>query len=762
MAKQNKTPNDKNVPVANHESDRAQKYYKLGLYLVVIILINVVANQLFFRVDITANGLYSLSDASKRVVSTLKEPLTINVFFSKNLPAPYNTIEPYLHDLLREYEANSNNNLSFRFFDVTAKEGDVSEETEENRTIAQDYGIYPVAVRSFEQDQAKVQQSYMGIALIHGDVVEKIPAIKSTEGLEFTITNAIQKMNNKISALANLPEKIKVTLVTSSSLRLIAPLIKLEGLETIKSQVQAVIERVQPKAYGNLQFVHIDPTVGEGTPEQLKPFERIGLRWPDVAAPNGQTIPAGEGKVALALSYGGKTIDLNLLRQKMALTNRGLEEQYVLLTDKEIEMFINENIDNLIEVNEDLGYLSSHGAAPLVDNTPPQMRMFQRQMAQALTRFNDLLSRQYTVKEIKLDDGIPDGIETLVIAGVKQEFNDWELYQIDQFLMKGKSLAIFLDAFNEIQSQQQGGFQQPFYLPLNTGIEKLLNHYGVKVVKSYVLDENCYINRGPDANDMPIYFAPLIKNEKINHRFDFMDNIKQLFVVKASPLEADEELIKKNNLTLHTLISSSDKSWEMSGRINLMPFMIQPPKEEDKKKSYPLAYLLEGEFPSYFTGKPIPAKPEKKEKEETEENFPGMQPQEEEKPEDKEQEKKEVIKSGVLAQQETVTKGKPGKIFLIATSEMVKDTILDEEGVSPNAVFLMNIIDYLNAKEDIAVMRGKNQQFNPLKADISPFVKNLIKIFNIAGLPVLFILIGVIIWVRRMARKRKIQSMFSR
>ncbi len=64
------------------------KYYKFLLYFVIVVLVNLVGMKIFFRLDMTSNGLYSLSRASKRAVSTLREPLTINVFFSKNLPVP--------------------------------------------------------------------------------------------------------------------------------------------------------------------------------------------------------------------------------------------------------------------------------------------------------------------------------------------------------------------------------------------------------------------------------------------------------------------------------------------------------------------------------------------------------------------------------------------------------------------------------------------------------------------------------------------------
>jgi ABC-type uncharacterized transport system involved in gliding motility auxiliary subunit len=460
--------------------------------------------------------------------------------------------------------------------------------------------------------------------------------------------------------------------------------------------------------------------------------------------------------VGIGMSYGNKSLEQNLLSQKMALTNQGLEQQYVLVDIKTIETFINDNIDNMIDINEDLGYLSSHGAMPLVDMPPQYPPQMQFQQREDLRRLNTILSKEYSVKEIKLDDPIPGSIDTLIIAGVKENFNDWQLFQIDQFLMKGKSLALFIDSFNEIMPQrQQGRFQQPVYLPINTGLEKLLDHYGLKVKKSYQLDESCYINRGRMGEEMPIYYAPMIKNEKINHSLEFMENITQLVMIKPSPLEADTEKIKKNDLKLEQLFTSSDESWEMTGRINLMPFMIQPPKDEKQKESKPLAYLLEGEFPSYFADKPIPEKPEKEEDKEKEGEDSADK---EEKREEKEPEVKDSrfkVEKGILA------KGKPGKIFLIGTSEIIKNNTLDEEGRSPNAIFLLNTLDYLNNQEDIAVMRSKVQRFNPLN-ETKPFTRYFVKWANTLGLPALFVVVGILIWIKRSNRKKRIQVMFSK
>ena len=61
-------------------------FIKFAIYLVIVVLVNVAGITLFLRADLTADKIYSISAASKRVVGTLSEPLTIKVFFTKDLP----------------------------------------------------------------------------------------------------------------------------------------------------------------------------------------------------------------------------------------------------------------------------------------------------------------------------------------------------------------------------------------------------------------------------------------------------------------------------------------------------------------------------------------------------------------------------------------------------------------------------------------------------------------------------------------------------
>ncbi len=73
------------------------------------------------------------------------------------------------------------------------------------------------------------------------------------------------------------------------------------------------------------------------------------------------------------------------------------------------------------------------------------------------------------------------------------------------------------------------------------------------------------------------------------------------------------------------------------------------------------------------------------------------------------------------------------------------DNMLDPEGRTTNATFILNTIDHLNGEDEIAALRSKQQTLNPLDAT-TPMVRGAIKTLNIAGLPVLVFVFGLMVW----------------
>ena len=232
-----------------------------------------------------------------------------------------------------------------------------------------------------------------------------------------------------------------------------------------------------------------------------------------------------------------------------------------------------------------------------------------------------------------------------------------------------------------------------------------------------------------------------------------------------------DDRIADNGITARELFSSSERAWELSGRINLNPLFLQPPASADDFHRYPLAYLLEGEFPSFFADKPIPEKPSMEAPADTDTDpaadktldadGPGPSADALSQSGDLSATDRPAADpaAGIEGKGAKITHGKPGKVILVGSSAMIQDAVLSEDARNPNAIFVMNVIDDLNDREDIAVMRSKEQTFNPLM-ESGPGVKTLVKAVNIVGLPVLVVLFGLLIWGRRHSRKKRIQLMF--
>jgi len=570
---------------------KTQGLVKFLIYLIVVVLINMAGNTMFLRMDLTENGVYSISKASKDVVSTLSEPLTINVFFTKNLPAPYNSTEKYLHDLLKEY----------------ADEGNITQEATENRKLAKNYGIFPIQVQNIEKDQVKLQKAYMGLVIIHGDIIEKIPTITTTDKLEYKLTTTIRKLNNKISALLSLSEKIKVKLFFSTTLNDVAPAMRLEDLPKMAMEIEKIVGEVNAKVYDKLKFELYDPSKDSSLLSELNKYNIMKLKWPDLS--KGE-IKAGEGYIGLVMEYGEKSITIPLMN---IVDMPYFGPQYTAIEMGRMSEILNNNLEALIDINEDIGYLADLGT-PNISRPTPLPHQRKPQDMEAVSSFKTAISKNYSIKEFKFTDGdnIPDSFNCLIIAGPKDKFFDYELYQLDQFLMKGKNLALFIDSFDEIQRPREetmGMGPAVSYKQIDSGLEKLLSHYGVSVNKNYIMDKACFMQKTIDQNtgqrtgERPIYFAPVIKNKLINKEHLVLKNIKELITLKVSSIELDEKRIEENQLDAYKLFSSSEDSWEMSKYINLSPMAVQPPVSEEYFKSRPLAYLIEGEFPSYFAGR---------------------------------------------------------------------------------------------------------------------------------------------------------------
>ncbi len=700
------------------------QWIKLVAYALVLILLNNAASTLFFRIDLTRNKTHSLSKASIDAVANLEEPLTIKAFFSENLPSPYNNLEQEVGDLLEAYGFRGNKFFNYSMHTIGTEREDEAETSKANRTDAQSYGVFPIQIQKIEADEVKLVSAFMGMVFIQGDLIETIPVLNSGENKEMIITSTIKKMSDKTGAILAMDDDIALKLYHSSALGRINA-----SLADYPDEMSRLIKDLNRQYYDRLDFRHIDP---ENLAAGDKPPEEYNLSSLNLQLNNGES-----QKV-----YSSLVVENNQVSRKINLFRQNIFGGQTIEDPQALVEALPGVIDTLVGINPKIGFLTDHGALSSYGGS-------QDPATPGLNNLRTLLSENYDLVDASIEQGIPDDISILLVVSPQGTFTEWELFQLDQYLMKGNSIAFFIDSMTEIAPQGGNQYygQPPTYIPRNTGLEPLLTHFGLKVENSYILDENCFVRteaaQGGGVNEMRFYFAPFIEKEDINKESVIMGNIQQLLLLNNSPITVNTEA--PAGLAPQVVFSSSSKAWEMKEDINLYnPTMIYPPAE-DERKSMAAAAFVTGSMMSYFKDRSIPQPPEPTEEVEEGEDadlaasFTADQAQAD----------LAMIESGA------------GKLFLIGSSTLLKDNILDANGNSTNATFLLNLIDFMGNREDYAKMRSKGQSFSPLK-ESSATMKRLIKGFNIAGLPIIVILLGLFIWLRNMSRRKRIAQLFSR
>ncbi|MCR4822695.1 MAG: Gldg family protein [Treponema sp.] len=669
------------------------------LFIVLLILANLVVSKAYFRIDLTAPKSYSLSKGSEQVVKTLEEPLSVKVFFSDNLNAPYSSVYQYIKDILVEYKAAANDNFSYEFVDMKKPE---------NEKIARNYGLNQIQIQELKNNEVGVKRVWMGLALIYADRIEILDSLTSTDGLEYRLTTTISNMVSTTSALAGLSGEVKLTLYASKKLADF----KIIGFNQMEDQIRTAYTEVNKKNKNRITFASIDPASAE-IPALVEKYGIQSLNWNDPAS--GQ----GSGVIGLVLEYGEK---VSVFPVKMV---RDFFGRNMIAGLDDLSTQIEESLKSVVSKSQEIGYITGHGELDFNDE----------ESGSAV--FAQLLSDRYTLKEIKLaEEEIPSSLASLIIDGPKSSFTDEELYKIDQYVLKGGNLLVFLDPFEE---KMANPYQPPTYTPVNTGLEKNLEKYGLSLGKKYVYDTNCFSQTDRQYGKMNFYVAPMMQKNTLDQKNPITKNLGYVIFFQNGPIDITGA--KENKEAKVTVLAkSSPESWTVESNISADPRFISVPSDKSTMASENLAVLVEGKFSSAFSEKPKSDKADS-----------------------------EAAADNSISSSDHLSKSiQNGKILLVGSSVLGgghlaifnNAQILDGEGNQPVSMFVRNAVDYLNGEEDLCTMRTKGLSLNTLTVK-NPVSSTVAKYFNEIGLVVLVALAGLFVLLKIRGKKRAIRQRYN-
>ncbi len=664
------------------------------LFVIFLVLLNLVGYRAFVRFDLTAPKSYSLSKASKTVVKNLETPLSVRVFFSDGLPSTYSNVYQYVKDILVEYKGAANKNFSVSYMDMSKAE---------NEELARDLGIQQVQIQEIKNNEVGLKQVYMGLAIAYGDDIEIMNPVQTSDGFELEFTTRVSKMISMADALSGLAknEKLSLTLYLSDDLKKLG----ISGTEEADQIIRDAYNVVNRQNFDRIDYKVVSPDAVEADALAAK----YGLQTISYSDRGLQK----KAVIGLVLEYGEKfyALPLEIQRSLFGYVVGGLED---------VETSLNDGLHNLFSNAKALGYITGHGE---VDHTS----------ADYAANFEKLISNNYELKDIDLNSAdIPAGMNAIIINGPKQDFTEEELYKIDQFLLRGGNVMIFIDGTVDDGKNQMYGLGH--FITNNNNLDRLLAKYGIEHKKNMIMDKNCITSQNAQYGELHYWWVPTLHKKQLAKKHVITNNLGYVYLLQSSSLDPADALENKN-LKVTELAKSSEEAWALEDDITLHPLYLEPPADASQFTQYDLALLLEGKFDSAFDEAPEGITKAAASEGQNDENALVTS---------------NFVKASVM----------PGKLFVAGSSEITTRQVIDENGSSPVSMFLMNVVDYMNGNEELCTMRTKSLSVNNLTIKSKAGV-NIWKYLNSFGLAVIVVICGLIVLRLRSARRRSINKKYN-
>ncbi len=295
------------------------------------------------------------------------------------------------------------------------------------------------------------------------------------------------------------------------------------------------------------------------------------------------------------------------------------------------------------------------------------------------------LSKIYDIEEIDLskNTAIPQNLRSLLIIGPSEEFSEEQLKAIDTYVMQGGSLLVLSNGTEvDIQNMQAS--------VNNTGLNELLQDYGVKINKNLVLDKSCgqvEFSTGSFPFRVNYFLWPKIIKENFNQDKAMVAKLESLVLPWTSSLD-----ILKDSLVT-PLVKTSSNSWSQEQNFNLGPEQQPPSKSSLDQKV--IAALISGKLESPYSDKNTDS----------------------------------------------------SNVIVVGDSDFINQNFLN---YSPaNMIFFQNLVDSLSLDTDLINIRSQGVTDRPIK-ELSNSERSLIKYLNIFGVTVVVIVFGMVrYYVRR-------------
>ena len=180
-------------------------FSRVGGALLLLLVINYIAQQWHSRIDLTQDKRYTLSETTRKTLSQIQQPLVIDVLLKGNIPTEFKKLQTEAIQLLEEYTA-ANDHLIVNF--VNPLEDEPNADAAIQNLI--NNGLQPLQIAQTEAGKSSVEYIFPWAVISDGKRVEKVRLFidklgttdqervqNSVQRLEYNLSDALHKFTVK-------------------------------------------------------------------------------------------------------------------------------------------------------------------------------------------------------------------------------------------------------------------------------------------------------------------------------------------------------------------------------------------------------------------------------------------------------------------------------------------------------------------------------------------------------------------------------------
>jgi len=365
-------------------------------------------------------------------------------------------------------------------------------------------------------------------------------------------------------------------------------------------------------------------------------------------------------------------------------------------------------------------------------------------------RARAILAPYFSLTKVNLNDTLSalDGVDGLIIADPKLPFTNKDLYIIDQFVMKGGKLMVFMNELQFIDdSLMARGVTHT--MRKNLKIDNMLFDYGIKIHENLVVDAQCGPKIVPYADQTLVPWFFHILATPSTH--PITRNLEPVSLEYANELQ----LINTTGVKLTKILTTSTNanktglapliSLAMPASYGENPKLAENPKDDVNKIT--LAAIAEGTFQSHFKNRIVGKFADPK--------LSGFLSQ------SKVESKIFVVGNGrfLANEYDSMPDGKGGISFRANPfNELKMNRVLAERRIPlfyGNQEFIQNLVDYMMGDNSVLDIRSRQIDIKEIDMEKVKSQGKTLKYLNLFGPVLLILLFGFVMFLIRKMKYTK-------